>query len=466
MLQPRPPIVVILGHVDHGKTTLLDSLHKTNLAAREVGGITQSTRSFQGEFQISNFTRGAREPSRFQITFIDTPGHAAFSQMRTRGGKIADMAILVVAATDGVMPQTKESIATIKSAGIPMIVAINKIDIPGATADTVKAQLTENGVLVEGFGGNVPAVAISAKTGAGLPELLEMIHLVSSLNPPQADPDGLLECIVLESHLDARRGPLATCIIKNGTLCIGQELFLDKLVGKAKALTPPIAPPSTPVEILGLTSVIPVGSALSSTIHPQNLASSIQRPPSTEPKVKLILKADVLGSLEAITASLPSEVYIISAGTGDIIESDILLAAATQAQIVGFNVRVSSSTAKLAENEKIKIYEFKIIYELLDQVNLLVNPKNNEEIKGRAEIKAEFKIANQRIAGALVTQGEISKSDIIKIAGIATHIKSLKLGKVETDKVKTGQEFGIVFSPYLDFKIGDNIIALKIHGQA
>ncbi len=455
MLQPRPPIVVILGHVDHGKTTLLDSLRKTNLAAREVGGITQSTRAFQ-------LTTKDQQP----VTFIDTPGHAAFSQMRTRGGKIADIAILVVAATDGVMPQTKESIATIKSAGIPMIVAINKIDIPGASVDTIKAQLTENGVLVEGFGGNVPVVAISAKTGTGLPELLEMIHLVSSLNPPQADPDGALVCIVLESHLDARRGPLATCIVKNGTLRIGQELFLDKLVGKAKALTPPIAPPSTPVEILGLTSVVPVGSALSSTIHPQNLASSIQRPPSTEPKVKLILKADVLGSLEAITAALPPEVHLISAGTGDIIESDVLSATATQAQIIGFNVRVSSSTAKLAENEKVKIHEFKIIYELLDLVNLLANPKINEEILGQAEIKAEFKIANQRIAGALVTQGEISKSDTIRIADQTTRIKSLKLGKVETDKVKTGQEFGVVFSPYLDFKIGDNIIALKIHGQA
>ena len=263
MMSPRPPIVVILGHVDHGKTTLLDSLRKTNFAAREIGGITQSTRAFQ-------LTTKDQQP----ITFIDTPGHAAFSQMRTRGGKIADIAILVIAATDGVMPQTKESIATIKSAGIPIIVTINKIDIPGASVDTIKAQLTENGVLVEGFGGNVPVVAISAKTGAGLSELLEMIHLVSSLNLPQAEPDGLLECIVLESHLDARRGPLATCIVKNGTLSVGQELFLDKLVGKAKALTPPIAPPSTPVEILGLTSVVPVGSALSSTIHPQNLQRS------------------------------------------------------------------------------------------------------------------------------------------------------------------------------------------------
>ena len=454
MQQPRPPIVVILGHVDHGKTTLLDSLRKTNLAAREVGGITQSTRAFQ-------LTTKDQQP----VTFIDTPGHAAFSQMRTRGGKIADIAILVIAATDGVMPQTKESIATIKSAGIPIIVTINKIDIPGASVDTIKAQLTENGVLVEGFGGNVPVVAISAKTGAGLSELLEMIHLVSSLNLPQAEPDGLLECIVLESHLDARRGPLATCIVKNGTLHVVQELFLDKLVGKAKALTPPIAPPSTPVEILGLTAVVPVGSILSSTFHPQNPTATLQRP-SSNGQLKLILKTDVLGSLEAITTALPPEVHLISAGTGDIIESDVLSAVATQAQIIGFNVRVSSSTARLAENEKVKIHEFKIIYELLDQVNLLANPKINEEILGQAEIKAEFKIANQRIAGALVTQGEISKSDTIKIAGITTRIKSLKLGKVETDKVKTGQEFGVVFSPYLDFKIGDNIIALKIHGQA
>src|SRR3990167_5684449 len=202
MQQNRPPIVVILGHVDHGKTSLLDALRKTNIATREAGGITQSTRAFQLQSPVT-------------VTFIDTPGHAAFSQMRTRGGQIADIAILVVSAVDGVMPQTKESIATIKESGIPMIVAINKMDLPGASADTIKAQLTENEVLVEGYGGNVPTVPISAKTGAGLPDLLEMIALVSSLQSLVSDPSGPLECVILESHLDARRGPIATGIVKN-----------------------------------------------------------------------------------------------------------------------------------------------------------------------------------------------------------------------------------------------------------
>ena len=450
MKQTRPPIVVILGHVDHGKTSLLDALRKTDVAAREIGGITQSTQAFQ----VSN------------ITFIDTPGHAAFSAMRARGGKIADLAILVISAVDGVMPQTQESIATIKAAGIPLIVAINKMDLPGASVDTVKSQLVESEVLVEGFGGDVPAVPVSAKTGAGLPDLLEIIHLVSSLNPPQADPDGRLECVVLESYLDARRGPLATVIVKNGTLRVGQELFLDKLVGKAKALTPPIAPPSTPVEILGLTSVVPVGSILSSIIKHQDLTSSVQRSPSTETKINLILKADTLGSLEAVLASLPAEVEIVFSGTGDITESDVLMAQSIGARLFGFGVKIPGSVAKLAETEKMAIQNFNIIYELLDAVEKLVHPQETETITGRAKVLAEFKIDAARVAGCKCTEGEILKANSIRIGDKLTRIKSLKIGKAEVEKVKINQEFGIVFSPPVDFRIGDIIIAVTIHGTS
>ena len=448
MKQNRPPIVVILGHVDHGKTSLLDALRKTNIAAREAGGITQNTTAFQ----VNN------------ITFIDTPGHAAFTQMRSRGADIADIAVLVVSAVDGVMPQTKESIATIKEAGIPMIVAINKMDLPGASADNIKSQLTENEVLVEGYGGDIPTVPVSAKTGAGLTDLLEMISLVSSLQSLVSDPSGSLECVILESHLDARRGPIATGIVKNGTLTTGQELFLDKLVGKAKALVPPIALPSTPVEILGLTSVVPVGSILTSTIQPQNQTSNIQRPPSNHTILNVILKADVLGSLEAITFSLPAEVNLVSSSTGEVLESDVLSAASTNSQIVAFNVKVPTSTSKLAETDKVKIHSYTIIYELLDALDKLVHPQSLETIVGQAQILAEFKIDALRVAGCKCISGEISKSDTIKIGDKQARIKSLKMGKAEVEKVKTGQEFGAVFSPAVDFKVGENIIAVITNG--
>ncbi|MEK7091183.1 MAG: translation initiation factor IF-2, partial [Patescibacteria group bacterium] len=456
MLQNRPPIVVILGHVDHGKTSLLDAIRKTDVAAREIGGITQSTYAFQ--------TNG--------ITFIDTPGHAAFSQMRARGGKIADLAILVVSAIDGVMPQTQESIAAVKSAGIPMIVAINKMDLPGASADIVKSQLVENEVLVEGFGGDVPVVPVSAKTGTGLPELLEMINLVSSLQPPISDPSGSLEAVVLESHLDTRRGPLATCIVKNGTLKTGQELFLDKLVGKAKALSIDPALPSTPVEILGLTSVIPVGSVLSSTITkispplvpPLNLRGG--NPKGEGDTVRLILKADTLGSLEAILASLPVEIEVVFSGTGDITESDVSMAQSINAHLVGFGVKIPGSVAKLAETEKITIRNFKIIYELLDAVGKLIHSPGTEVITGRAQVLAEFKIDNLRVAGCKCTEGEIFKTDSVRVGDKLTKIKSLKIGKNEVEKIKTGQEFGVVFSPPVDFKVGDTIIAVTIHGAS
>lgn len=462
MKHPRPPIVVILGHVDHGKTSLLDALRKSDVAAHEIGGITQSTHAFQ----VNN------------LTFIDTPGHAAFSQMRSRGADIADIAVLVVSAVDGVMPQTKESITTIKETSIPMIVAINKMDLPGASVDSIKSQLAENEVLVEGFGGDVPVVPVSAKTGAGLPELLEMIQLVSSLNPPQADPLGQLECVVLESHLDTRRGPLAVVIVKNGTLKTGQELFLDKLVGKAKALSVNPALPSTPVEILGLTSVIPVGSVLSDHTTPQSpptrrakskdfdLGGEARQGGEVQPLVKLILKADTLGSLEAILASLPAEIEVVFSGTGDITESDVSMAQSINAHLIGFGVKISGSVAKLAETEKITVQNFKIIYELLDAVEKLIHSPGTEVITGRAQVLAEFKIDNLRVAGCKCTEGEILKSDSIRVGDKITKIKSLKAGKAEVEKIKIGQEFGAAFSLPVDFKVGDTIIAVTIHGAS
>lgn len=453
MVKSRPPIVVILGHVDHGKTTLLDSLRETHIADREVGGITQSTRSFQ---LLSPVT----------ITFIDTPGHAAFSQMRSRGGRVADIAILVVAANDGVMPQTKESIQTIKAAGIPMIVAINKSDLPEANADRVKSQLAENEVVVEDYGGDVPSIAISAKNKTGLTELVELIQLISELNPPQADPEGELEAIVLESSIDPKKGPVATVIVKNGTLKEGQALPL----GKVRALTSTLgerlstAGPAMPVQVLGLSQVPAVGSSIGA-----GLAIPTAAPKPAKGGLDIILKADVIGSLEAIKASLPTEVNILLDSTGDLTESDVLLAQSTGAHIVGFNVKVPGSVAKLAEIEKIKILEYKIIYELLDAVEKLLHPDSLETITGKAKILAEFKYENFRVAGAKITEGELKKGDMVRILRGEevvgeTRFKSLRTGKTESQQIKSG-EFGAIFAPYVDFKTGDDIITYKIHGS-
>ena len=454
MLQNRPPIVVILGHVDHGKTSLLDALRQTDVAAREIGGITQSVHAFQ----VSD------------ITFIDTPGHAAFSQMRSRGGQIADLALLVVSAADGVMPQTKESISVIKSARLPFIVTLTKTDLPDASTEKVISQLAEADVVVEKFGGQVPAVAVSAKTGAGLPELLEMIHLINQLNPAQADPAGSPEALVLESTLDPKKGSTAVVIVKNGTFSPGQSLYLGMdQIGKIRALTAATtglrldsALPSTPVEILGLYQVPAVGSAISTQPTPTSASKAVPSPAKSAATLDIILKADVLGSLEALTSSLPSEVNLILSGTGDINESDVLAAQSTGAHLIGFNVKVPSSVAKLAQTEKIAISTYNIIYELLDAVDQQVHPQSTEILLGKAQIIAEFKIDSLRVAGCTCLEGEISKSDTVRVAAEVSRVKSLRVGKTEVAKVKAGQQFGVVFTPPVDFKVGATIIAVKI----
>lgn len=466
MIQNRPPIVVILGHVDHGKTTLLDYLRKSNIASGEVGGITQSTRAFQ----VGN------------CTFIDTPGHAAFSKMRIRGNNLADLAILIVAADDGVMPQTIESAKLLLANDTSFIVAINKTDLPGMNIQKIYTQLSEIGVLVEGFGGTIPVVSISAKTGLGVPELLDMLNLISDMNPPQADPDGILEAVVLESRLDPKRGAMAIVVIKNGTLTKGASLFTNHGVGKIKAIYATTgelldsAGPSTPVEIFGLSEVVAVGKTIGS--QPVNIT-----PPSPPlklrggiqggdiPVVRVILKADVLGSLEAIIASLDPQIEIALSGTGDISESDILSAAPQNIPIIGFNVRVSSSAGKLAETEKVKIKTFEIIYELLDYLKVLVqktlNPRAHEKILGEAEITAEFDMNSDHIAGCKCLTGQINKTNqlhLVRNGEIIQDIRfrSLRSAKSDVNLVKSGIEFGAVFSGTVDFRINDRIIAFTI----
>src|SRR3990172_3498372 len=464
---PRPPIVVILGHVDHGKTTLLDYLRKSSIAAGETGGITQAIRSFQ-----------LKTESLKLMTFIDTPGHAAFTAMRSRGSEIADIAILVISAVDGVMPQTRESIEFIKAAGIPFVVVLNKSDLPDSNPDKVKTQLTEANVIVEDFGGKIPAVSISAKTGQGLPELLEMLELLVSLHPPQSDPDLPATAVVLESRLDSQKGPLATVIVKNGTLRVGSAIYQAQVIGKARALIDSDgqnikqAPPSTPVEILGLNTVPVVGSLISAApMFPTKVPPLESRGDAggvTESSgLNIILRADVAGSLEAILNALPPTVTVLSSGTGDITETNISTAKSGAGIVVGFNVKAPASVSKLAEVEKVSIYSFKIIYELLEQIDKLIVQPVVENILGRAQIIAQFKINTDRIAGCKCTEGVINKSHKIKImrgdilVG-ETRIKSLKSRKSNVITVKSGLEFGAVFSPYIDFKPGDLIIAVEV----
>jgi len=460
MLQSRPPIVVILGHVDHGKTTLLDYLRQSNIAAREAGGITQAIRSFQ-----------LTTPSGTPITFIDTPGHAAFSAMRSRGSQIADFAVLVVAADDGVQPQTKQSIEFIRSSAIPFVVAINKSDLATADPDRVKTQLTENQVVVEDYGGNVPSVAVSAKTGAGIPELLELLGLLAQLNPPQADPAGPLQAIVLESRLNPQTGSTAVVIVKNGTLSVGQKLFQTSDVGKVRSLQDSAgksvtsASPSTPIEIIGLSQVPAAGSLLTDSLQ---TATTSTTPPSRSAggEVMIVLKADVSGSLEAILASLPSTVGVLSATVGELTESDVNLAHDAAVAIIGFNIKVPASVAKLAEVEGVKIYNHKIIYELLETVDRLHQPQVQEQILGKATVQAEFKIGQDRIAGCKAIEGEIDRGVQVRllrgdaIVGL-TRIRSLKSSKSDIPSVKSGSEFGAVFHPYLDFHVGDTLVAFK-----
>lgn len=438
----RAPIVVVLGHVDHGKTTLLDAIRATDVASREYGGITQKI----GAYQVNN------------ITFIDTPGHEAFAKMRSRGASVADIAILVVAANDSVMPQTVESIKIVQEANVPFIVAINKVDLPEANVDKVIQDLLRHNVLVEGYGGQVPYVKISAKKKEGIKELLELIQLLAEVNGVSGDPNAPLEATVIESNLDKNRGPVATLIIRNGTLKVGQELTLGQATGKIRALIDyqgkqiKEAGPGTPVEVLGLSKPPIQGEAL--------------HQPSGSSILNLILKADTEGSLEALIAKLPENINLLQASNGDISEADILLAKSTKAIILGFNIKVSSSAENLARSERVLARTYKIIYELLDELNDaaagLLHPEPAEEILGTGQIIAEFPYENVRVAGVRVTDGRMARGDLVKINDRQSKIKGLRIGREEINKVEKGKECGVLLDPQVDFKLEDAIICYRI----
>jgi len=469
----RPPIVTIMGHIDHGKTTLLDALRQTNVAQKESGGITQHI----GAYQLEHKKR--------KITFIDTPGHAAFAAMRSRGVKITDLVILVIDAVESVKPQTKECLDHINNAKVPFLIALNKMDLPNASSDIVKKDLADAGVLVEGYGGDIVCVEISAKTKKGLDQLLEMIILLADMQQLKTDPKKPFAAVVIESSLDQRKGPLATIIVKNNSLKIGDNIQTDSTSGKVKALfdynNQPIKKviPSQPAQVLGFKQVPAVGAIVNDSELPWNSEGADHSEQSkkksnlnkeSNPKLKIILKTDVAGTLEAIIQNLGNEVALISRGIGNITESDILLAQSTGAQIIAFRIKPTSAAVKLADIENISIQTYSLIHDLLEdiqqQILKLLEPTIDEEVLGEAKIIAQFTVKGATIAGCQITSGKFTTGNMVHLIRnkdqIAdSKIKSIHQEKEIIDKAKKGQECGIAFTTNLDFNLKDKIIAYK-----
>jgi translation initiation factor IF-2 len=454
----RAPIVTILGHVDHGKTTLLDTIRKTSVAAKEAGGITQNI----GASQV--VTKDGKH-----ITFIDTPGHAAFSKMRSRGAKVADIVILVVAADDGVAPQTKEAISHIKEANIPFIVAVTKVDLATANVEATLGQLEKEGIYFEKRGGDTPWVGVSAKTKIGLDELLATISLLAEVNEIKADPNGELEAVVIETTKD-RRGPVANVVIRNGTLKVGDTVYTESGSAKIRSLISDKGQvkevlPGEPAQILGFEILPEVGSKIASFEFEKKDEKKNGIIEVGEHQIGILIKAQNAGSLEAVLANIPPEVVVVSSGVGDIYESDVLSAKSNGAvRIFAFDSKVASQVKKLAEAEGIEIQSFKIIYELLQTLEEIIK-KGKTVINGKAEVVASFPFNNKKIAGCKLLSGVIGKGDkLILMRGEKelgkVRIISLRKQKTEMTQAKQGEEFGILFEPQLDFAVGDVLVSV------
>ena len=491
-LVKRPPIVTIMGHVDHGKTSLLDAIRHAKVTASEAGGITQHI----GAYTVS--LNGEK------ITFLDTPGHEAFTAMRARGAQVTDIVILVVAADDGIMPQTKEAINHCKAAEVPMIVAINKIDRPGANVDRVKQELTEHGLVSEDWGGDTICVPVSAKTGENLESLLEMVLLTAEMQELQADPNRKAKGTVIEAKLDKGRGAVASLLIQNGTLNVGDSILVGSTYGRIRAMFDDrgkkikSAGPSIPVEILGLSEVPAAGDRFivckdektarnmaevrkqkikadshqaSNRVSLEDLYSQIQ-----EGKVKelaIVVKADVQGSVEAIRQSLEKlstddvKVRVIHGAVGAITETDVTLAAASNALIIGFNVRPDGNATAQSEKESIEIKTYRIIYDAIEDVKSamigMLEPEYKEVINGKAEVRMTYKISNVgTIAGCYVIDGKIVRNSEVRVIrdGIVifeSTLASLKRFKDDAKEVAKGYECGLSVEKFNDLKEGDII---------
>jgi translation initiation factor IF-2 len=490
-LIPRAPIVTVMGHVDHGKTSLLDAIRSTTVAAGERGGITQ-------HIGASEVVRGDR-----RVVFLDTPGHEAFTAMRARGARVTDVAVVVVAADDGVMPQTLEAISHARAAKVPIIIALNKIDKPDANPDRVKTELTEAGVVIEEYGGETPLVPVSARTGAGLDDLVDMILLVSDLQELKANPKRSAIGTIVEARMDKGRGAVATALVQTGTLRVGDVIVVGETFGRVRALENELgnriksAGPATPAVVLGLSEVPEAGDilrvvadekaarAMVETRHGElaakggegsgratleDLYRQIQAGQAKE--LRIIVKADVSGSLGAIRHALEQlptdevKLNILHEGAGEISDNDILLAAASNAIVVGFNTAISDTARRAAETEKVDVRLYDIIYQLTDDIEKalggLLEPEVVEVIEGRAEVRQIIKVGkNQVIAGSYVTDGRIVRGGArVWRSGkvVATdRIESLRRFRDDVREVQTGFECGIGLASTTDILEGDII---------
>lgn len=493
-LEKRPPVVTIMGHVDHGKTTLLDAIRNSRVVTGEAGGITQHI----GAYQVNH--------GGSVITFLDTPGHAAFTSMRARGAQVTDICVLVVASDDGVMPQTKEAIDHAKAAGVPIIVAINKMDKPTANPERVMQELLEFSLVPEDWGGDTIYVKLSALQGEGIDDLLEMINLVSEMNEYKANPKRLATGTVIEAKLDKGRGPVATLLVENGTLRIGDAIVVGNTHGRVRAMVNDLnqrieaAGPSTPIEITGLNDVPQAGDRFmvfpsekearqiadqrtanarelgnkpGKAVSLDDLFSQIQEGEMKE--LNVIIKGDVQGSVEALSGSLQKidvegvKINIIRASVGTITETDVTLAVASGAIIIGFNVRPSSTTRQQAANEGVDIRLHSIIYKVIEEIEAamkgMLDPIFEEKVTGQLEVRQTFKVSKVgTIAGCYVTDGSVSRNASVRVIrdGIVVfegELGSLKRFKDEVKEVNYGYECGITIERYNDIKEGDIIEA-------
>ena len=496
-LVSRPPVVTVMGHVDHGKTSILDRIRKTNVTAGEAGGITQHI----GAYQVV--------VNKKAITFLDTPGHAAFTAMRARGAQATDIAVLVVAADDGIMPQTVEAINHAKAANVPIIVAANKIDKPEANIEKLKTQLTDNGLLPEEWGGDVIVCPVSAKTGEGFNELLESINLVAEMKELRANPKRKAKGIVIEAKLDQNKGPIATVLIQNGTLKTADSVVVGTVTGKIRAMTDDkgakvaAAGPSMPVSIMGLDEVPNAGDILYA-VEQEKLSKLVAEERKNKEResmaksagkvslddifgkikegeikgLNIVVKADVQGSVEAVKSSLEKlsndqvKVNVIHAQAGAINESDIMLAESSHAVIIGFNVRPDSNAKRVAEHSGVDIKLYRVIYEAIEDVEKalkgMLAPKITETYLGKAEVREVFKISGVgQVAGCYVTEGKIIRSgklriyrdDILFAEG---NVLQLKRFKDDVKEVSQGYECGISIEKFNDIKVGDFIECYQI----